>query len=74
MINNESTNYNDLSINQILELAGSDNRDDTQLASRLARRLALDVRRRVAALNETETQDLVNLAEVTDRDLKAGAR
>jgi len=67
-----TTNYSDLTINDILALAESDNLDDMQLANRLARRLALDVRRRVAALNETETQDLANLALVTDRYLALG--
>jgi hypothetical protein len=65
-------NYNDLSINQILELAGGD-LDEMQLARRISQRLVLDVRRRAMALNESETQQLANLAEVIDREL-GGAR
>jgi hypothetical protein len=66
-----TTNYFGLTINEILELAGGD-LDEMQLASRLSRRLALDVRKRVAALNQTETQELADLALVTDRYLGLG--
>jgi hypothetical protein len=75
MINNESTKYFDLTISQILALAESDDLDQTELASRLTRRLALEVRQRVAALTEAETVELANLAEVTNSEkAKAIAR
>jgi hypothetical protein len=68
-----STNYNDLSIKQILALAESEDLDEMQLASRLARRLALDLRRRLAALNRDEQVELESLEQVTDHELFAAA-
>jgi hypothetical protein len=57
-------NYNDLTIKDIINMAESEDVDDMQLASRLARRLSLDVRRRVAALSEPERVELENLEQV----------
>jgi hypothetical protein len=70
----ESTNYSNLTIAQILALAGSDNLDNMQLAARLSKRLLLDVRRHTAALNDAQTKELANLELVTDRDFAGGAR
>jgi hypothetical protein len=63
-------NYSDLTISQILELADGD-LDDSQLASRLARRLSLDVRKRIGNhLSGDEQRDLDTLAYVTDNLLR----
>lgn len=67
-------NYTDLTINQILELAAGD-LDAAELTHRLAWRLRLDVRARTnGGLTAPETQDLANLATVTDRYLKGDVR
>jgi hypothetical protein len=59
--------YFDLTINQILELAGG---DLDQLASRLARRLAFDVKKRAhGGLSVDEDNDLDGVAYVTDKEL-----
>jgi hypothetical protein len=65
-----TSNYSDLTINQILELADGD-LDDSQLASRLARRIALDVRKRIGGGLSTEEQnDLDALRYVIDNQFK----
>jgi hypothetical protein len=67
-----TTSYLELTINDILALAQGD-LDEMQLASRLSRRLALEVRRRTAALSDAQTQELANLELLTNGELEFGA-
>jgi hypothetical protein len=67
-------NYTDLTIKEILELADGD-LDQAQLATRLARRLGLDVKQLVhgGVLSAGEQNDLGNVTYVTDEVLRGGA-
>ena len=64
-----TTNYFDLTINEILSLAAGD-LDAAQLASRIMRRTVLEARLVSHGRLSTDDQsELVSLTEVTDRDL-----
>jgi hypothetical protein len=65
-----TTNFYDLSINDIINLAGG-NLDDSELATRLVRRLAFDVRARTnRGLSLDEENDFAEVTWVTDKALK----
>lgn len=67
-------NYGDLTITELLELAEGD-LDQAQLATRLVRRLTIEVKKRVhgGKLDASEANHLDALTQVTEQALEVGA-
>jgi hypothetical protein len=63
-------NYFELTVREILELAETNDLDNKQLATRLARRLSLGVTNGCRRLTDDEQHDWQALATVTDRNLE----